>query len=233
MNVKDINDCEPLFDEQEYSVEVMENTANNTFINLKLHAKDGDATSVFNNVIYEISSNDPFRIDRDTGEIFVYLDQGQSLDYESEQNQFIVFVYAKDGRGKQSNAEVTIKLLDQNDNPPQIISNLEQNLLNNQTGIVLKLEASDKDSGDNGKVKFLMEPSNEYIELKQNGDLTIVKSLEQVFQTFKFNLTLTDSGNPPMSTTEELSLNILDVNDKAPQFTKPSGPIYILEVISN
>ncbi len=103
IKVNDVNDNEPVFEDSDYSTKVPELTPDGTSLNISVHATDKDATSLFNTVYYELpSSDDPFRIDRTSGELFVYLPDGQELDYESDSKTYTVLVVAKDGHKGQA-----------------------------------------------------------------------------------------------------------------------------------
>ena len=97
INVTDVNDCIPIFENDTYSVEIDENSPNGYEINLDISANDADISADFNtnSIRYEISNDVPFEIDPITGKISVKLLEGQSLDYESDTKSYKIYIYAK------------------------------------------------------------------------------------------------------------------------------------------
>ena len=97
INVTDVNDCIPIFENDTYLVEINENSPNGYEINLDISANDADISADFNtnSIRYEISNDVPFEIDPITGKLSVKLLEGQSLDYESDTKSYKIYIYAK------------------------------------------------------------------------------------------------------------------------------------------
>ncbi|KAL7858452.1 hypothetical protein AOLI_G00185540 [Acnodon oligacanthus] len=134
-------------------------------------------------------------------------------------------------------SRVIIKILDINDNKPDIEVTSLSNVIAEDTkpGTAISLiSVSDKDSGINGKVvcslsdgvPFELKPSfqdNMYsLEIKEKLDREMISHYDIV-------ITATDLGNPPLSSIKTLSVLVSDVNDNTPEFPQRSLDLYLQE----
>lgn len=109
----DVNDNAPVFEEQQYKLNVLENAPIGTQIG-EIEAKDKDY-GIFSEIEYTLSGFGAhyFKTDKNKGGIFV----ARELDYES-QKSYSLTLFAKDGGGKGTTTSVFIDVLDVNDNAP-------------------------------------------------------------------------------------------------------------------
>uniref|UniRef100_A0A667WHV7 Protocadherin 2 alpha a 15 n=1 Tax=Myripristis murdjan TaxID=586833 RepID=A0A667WHV7_9TELE len=123
---------------------------------------------------------------------------------------------------------VIIKVEDVNDNKPEIdVTSLSNTVVENaKPGTVISLiSLTDRDSGNNGKVVCRISENSPF-ELKpsfQENVYSIVTKgrLDREFLShFNISITATDCGQPPLSTTKTLSVEIADVNDNSPVFSQ-------------
>ncbi|XP_032076289.1 LOW QUALITY PROTEIN: uncharacterized protein LOC116510750 [Thamnophis elegans] len=234
INVTDANDNPPIFTQEIYTVNLRENLPVG-FLVLQLVASDKDEGSYaqiryyFSNI--PLSANKKFRLDSTSGMIFLV----QPLDFE-ESSEYVMTVAAKDGGGSMTHCKVEIKVLDENDNVPEIItvSVFSPILEDSQSGTVTALiNVHDRDAGDNGEVTcylqnnlpFKILPSSKnYYKLMTDRPLDREKASQ-------YNITITaiDKGSPPLSANKTILLQISDINDNAPAFEKASYSIYVPE----
>ena len=60
------------------------------------------------------------------------------------------------------------------------------------------------------------------------GVLTLVSGVDyETEDYFEFKVTVTDSGNPPLSDTATVNVTIIDNNDNSPIFQMPSSPFIV------
>uniref|UniRef100_A0A8P4KE92 Cadherin domain-containing protein n=1 Tax=Dicentrarchus labrax TaxID=13489 RepID=A0A8P4KE92_DICLA len=237
INVLDINDNFPVFNENEYKVSLKENSTKGTFV-IKLTATDAD-DGLNGEVKYSFGSRTPdyvlstFEINDITGEIVL---KG-ALDYESSKS-YLIDVTAKD-KGTpemEGNCRVQLDVEDINDNAPDIVLTSKPSPVREDSPsgtVVALISARDLDSGDNGKVTlrlpkrspFTLKPSfsNNY-ELVTSGPLD-----RETFSEYNIEITATDSGSPPLSSTKIIPVSISDVNDNPPVFSQPSYNVYLKE----
>ncbi|XP_036424414.1 LOW QUALITY PROTEIN: protocadherin Fat 2 [Colossoma macropomum] len=99
---------------------------------------------------------------------------------------------------------------------------------------ILHFQATDNDSGFNGKLVYAISSGNEdgCFSIDMNtGDLKIVCTLDRETKEFYIlNVTVYDLGAPQISAWKFLAVNILDVNDNPPLFSQPR---YVLNIPEN
>ncbi|XP_040904740.1 protocadherin alpha-8-like [Toxotes jaculatrix] len=123
-----------------------------------------------------------------------------------------------------------INILDVNDNYPsfstgsQTIEIAESTLPGSK---FLLLSAYDADVGKNGISTYKLN-QNDHFSLSVNkgesvsAELVLQKALDREKQpVIKLTLTAVDGGTPPKSGTSQIIINVLDINDNIPLFTKP------------
>ncbi|KAM8732229.1 protocadherin alpha-8-like isoform 22-T22 [Acanthopagrus schlegelii] len=236
--VLDSNDNHPIFSQEVYSVTMPENVAADTSV-ITVKATDvdegtnGEIEFFFGSEL-DRKIYDMFSLDKDTGEIRV---KGE-IDYERV-DVFKLDVHASDkGQPPMStDCRVIIKVLDKNDNKPQIEVTSLSNMVSEDSkpGTVVSLiSITDQDAGLNGKVicslsqntPFDLKPSfqdNMYsLVLKQHLDRESVSH-------YDITITATDCGQPPLSTFKTLSIDVSDVNDNVPQFPHNPIDLYLVE----
>lgn len=174
-------------------------------------------------------------IDRNTGIIFV---KGP-VDRE-DVSLLKFYVQAKDNgpQSKSSKVQVTITVKDRNDNPPLIrirgfalvahedgIANISEDM---PVGTPVALvEVTDRDEGENavvtcvvaGDVPFqLRSASDTGSRRKYFLQTTTPLDYERV-KEYRIEIVAVDSGNPALSSTNSLKVQVTDVNDNAPVFS--------------
>ncbi|XP_036431466.1 protocadherin alpha-7-like [Colossoma macropomum] len=238
VNVLDSNDNRPVFSQDTYSVTIQENVPKGTVV-IKLNASDLDE-GMNGDIEYSFVRNlkrkvyDLFDLDHISGEIRV---KGE-VDFEDTE-VYKLDVQAAD-RGQPPltvECRVIIKVLDVNDNKPEIEITSLSNLVPEDTkpGTVISLiSVTDKDSGLNGKVLCKLS-DNVPFELKpsiQENMYSLVTKLNldrETRDTFEITITATDLGERPLSTFKTLSVQISDINDNYPEFPKKSMELYMME----
>ncbi|XP_059030813.1 protocadherin beta-6 isoform X1 [Mustela lutreola] len=230
--VLDINDNAPEFAQELYEAQIPENNSLGSLI-ITVSARDLDAGS-FGEVSYALFQvddiNQPFEINAITGEIRLR----KTLDFEEFQS-YHLDIEATDGGGLSGKCSLVIKVLDVNDNPPQLtmsslISPIPENL---PEIIVAVFSVSDADSGQNQQVicsiddnlPFLLRPSVEnFYTLVTEGALDRESQAE-----YNITITVTDLGTPRLKTQHNLTVTVSDVNDNAPTFSQTTYTLRVRE----
>ncbi|XP_039670082.1 protocadherin alpha-3-like [Perca fluviatilis] len=133
---------------------------------------------------------------------------------------------------------VAVEVLDINDHSPSFPENNKRLEISESTlpGTRFQLHAAlDPDGGVNSVQQYRLSPNNNFrLEVKDSGKdgkvpvLQIQSPLDrETSSSHKLLLTAMDGGKPPKSGTMEISIDILDVNDNAPVFTKD---VYSVEI---
>ncbi|KAM8764477.1 protocadherin beta-4 [Rhynchonycteris naso] len=231
--VMDVNDNAPEFVHTPYEVQVLENSPLGSPI-LTVSARDIDAGN-FGRVSYGLFQasdeiKQTFSINEVTGEILLT----KKLDFEQIKS-YHVEIEATDGGGLSGKCTVVIKVVDVNDNVPELtISSLTSSIPENAPEAVVSIfRIRDRDSGDNGKmicsipdnVPFVLKPT-----FKNFYTLVTESPLDRERQAeYNITITVTDKGTPRLKTQHNITLLVSDVNDNAPAFTKTSYTFFIPE----
>ncbi|XP_038867660.1 protocadherin alpha-3-like [Salvelinus namaycush] len=236
--VLDSNDNRPVFSQDTYNVRIQENVGVGTVV-IRVNATDPDEGSnsevefslgkTLRRKVYDI-----FELDRLTGDIRV---KGE-VDFEDTE-VYKLDVQASDKGQPPLTVEcrVIIKIIDINDNEPDIdVTSLSNTVSeDSKPGTVISLiSVTDKDSGINGKVissiseniPFDLKPS-----YKENVYSIVTKGRldRELVSHYDITITATDCGQPPLSTFKTLSVQISDVNDNSPEFSKKPLELYLVE----
>ncbi|XP_048371970.1 protocadherin gamma-B1-like [Sphaerodactylus townsendi] len=234
VNVTDANDNPPIFTQDIYKVSLPEKTPVGSLV-LQVVASDNDEGS-YAQIGYHFSnlpanSRKLFSLDPIKGTISLQ----STLDFE-ETKEYTMTVAAKDGGGLVTHCNIEIRVLDENDNSPEVtlVSLFSPVPEDSFPGTLIALiNVNDRDTGDNGKVTCslqdhlpfkILASSNNYYKIQTDGPLDREKSSE-----YNITITATDKGNPPLSTHKTISLLISDINDNYPSFEKSSYTVYVPE----
>nr|XP_019933745.1 PREDICTED: protocadherin gamma-A3-like [Paralichthys olivaceus] len=234
INVLDINDNSPVFNQSIYKGSVIENAPKGTPI-VTVNASDADS-GLNGRVTYFFSKSkagiaDLFDIDEATGRIYV----AKEIDYENDKK--IEFrVEAKDQGGLTDSSKVEIEVIDVNDNAPVInvmsftSSVSEDSPAGTTIGII---NVKDVDSGENGQIRCMIEGSVPF-KIKSNVRnyyALITDALLDREHLSEWNITViaSDAGSPPLSTKRMFYLKVSDVNDNAPVFPRGLYSAFIAE----
>ncbi|XP_029918237.1 protocadherin beta-16-like isoform X17 [Myripristis murdjan] len=127
---------------------------------------------------------------------------------------------------------ITVEITDINDNAPSFASTEKRFEISESVVIGSKFvleKAIDADIGLNDLQSYSLNPKDNFI-LKLENQIDGSKKVEMVLQKpldrenqeqISLLLTGTDGGEPQMSGTMQIYVNVLDANDNAPVFTKP------------
>lgn len=177
------------------------------------------------------------RIDRSTGIIYV---KGPLDREEISSLSFYVVARDKGPQPKSSKTFVTIEVTDQNDNAPAVeirgiglvthsegVANISEDM---PVGTAVALvQVSDKDEGENavvtcvvaGDVPFQLRPaSDSSSDNKRKYFLQTTTPLDyERVRDYRVEIVAVDSGNPALSSTNSLKVQVNDVNDNSPIFS--------------
>uniref|UniRef100_A0A8C8S8B6 Cadherin domain-containing protein n=1 Tax=Pelusios castaneus TaxID=367368 RepID=A0A8C8S8B6_9SAUR len=238
VEVLDVNDNAPVFNQSVYKIRLLENAANGTLV-IKLNATDMD-DGINKDIIYSIrsaiapSESAMFSLVPHTGEIRV---KGE-LDCE-DANLYEIRIQATD-RGNPPMAgqcTIVVQVLDVNDNAPELaVTSLSLPVPEDAPPgtVVALISVSDRDSGDNGKVTCSIAPHGPFqlvSTFKNYHSLVLAEAVDRE-RVSEYHLVVTarDGGVPSLSATSSIWVPIADVNDNAPAFPQP---VYTVSVKEN
>uniref|UniRef100_H3ASY9 Cadherin-5 n=1 Tax=Latimeria chalumnae TaxID=7897 RepID=H3ASY9_LATCH len=215
VNIKVLDaDEPPVFTAPFYRFEAYEDAPLRTVLGF-VSAKDPDATR--NSVRYSLGRS------TDREPFFQVLSNGNILSvkpFDRETNAWHnITVTANEiaPNGQKSDVTVTIKILDRNDNPPELATNPEINICENvaEGTVIQTISAVDKDEMAPGvNFGFSLSKEENNFTLKDNQDNTaeiIIKRAgfsHQEHTRYFLPVIITDNGTPLLSSTTTLSITV-------------------------
>ncbi|KAH9507815.1 Protocadherin-11 Y-linked [Bulinus truncatus] len=139
-------------------------------------------------------------------------------------------------------ANFLVEVQDENDNPPLFDSvvytaDVTEGPVNIDNSVILRVHASDRDIGPNAQITYrLSDRTDTDFGISRDGELYVARARgldrEDKVKGPRRELTLLaiDGGNPALTATSTVVVNIRDVNDNAPKF---SEPVYYFNVPEN
>ncbi|XP_071194259.1 protocadherin gamma-C5-like isoform X28 [Salvelinus alpinus] len=236
VEVQDINDNGPIFLSTERVLNVAESTTSGARF-LLTSAKDPDVGS--NSLSsYKLNKNDFFSLNVKTNKDGTKIPElllQKALDREKQAVHHLVLTAIDGGNPARSGTtEVTVQVLDINDNAPIFEKSLyECSLLENspKSTVVIIVKAGDTDEGANGVMQYTFaEQTPDFIHEmfsidSESGQITVTGNLDyEESHTYEFNVRATDKGIPAMEGHCSIRVEILDVNDNAPEIVLTSSP---------
>nr|CAB3229294.1 cadherin-23-like [Phallusia mammillata] len=228
INVEDINDNYPQFQSNLPSPSVPENQRINNIALLEAFDADSFPNNVLSYSIEESDFSQYFSIET-INEKRGILSLTESLDFELIPGGRIdLTVAATDAGFLRTTAPLVVTVLDENDNRPEFVEVANFTVTENIGGGILigSVEARDKDAGNNGHVSYYVtrgqEKFNTVFRLNEKtGEITTKPGTSPDYETESssdITVTAEDGGNPPLSSSVPLRIEINDVNDNAPKF---------------
>ncbi|XP_070693462.1 protocadherin alpha-8-like [Pempheris klunzingeri] len=228
VEITDANDHVPTFVEKEKVIEIAENTLPGARFQVP-GARDPDAG--INSVQrYKLSQNDHFQLEiRDRGEDKIpFLVLQRHLDREQKANHSLILTAIDGGTpAKSANLNITIKVLDINDNRPTFMKEVYSVILQENVAldtVVIKVQATDVDEGTNGDVEYSFggDINSKVLELfsldRNTGEIRVNGQIDyETAGVFKLDVQASDKGQPPMTTDCRVIIKIQDVNDNEPE----------------
>ena len=220
IKVKDVNDDPPVFQKDKYSFHIEENSTVSSLVGMVLaNSYDQGSGGIVSYFIKTVDAQQFFYIN-DSGAIFTNV----KLDHEI-QSIYELLVEAKD-HGTPSlfgYVNVTVTVIDINDNFPvwkDDYSHCIEVEENYPAGDKVHIfNASDKDSGLNGKVTYsiVSGPDKVFHLDSETGYLSLNMPIdyEQV-QLYQFTVNASDSGKPVLWSLLNFNICVIDVNDHVP-----------------
>ncbi|XP_056373077.1 protocadherin gamma-C5-like isoform X14 [Hyla sarda] len=226
LRVSDINDNAPVFTQSTYNAFIKENSDPGTLL-CTVSATDLDE-GVNSDLVYSIVES---HIDGSSVSSFVYIHSNdgniytqRSFDYERIQVLQITIKVEDSGSPQlSSTVPVFIFILDTNDHPPTLLypehseDLIVQERIPKSTSagyLVTKLSAVDLDSGHNAWLVFtLIDPINysSFQVSKHTGEVRTVRGLQETENIEQqLVISISDQGNPPLSTTVTVLVSIAD-----------------------
>ncbi|KAF4118312.1 hypothetical protein G5714_000363 [Onychostoma macrolepis] len=221
VTIEDVNDNPPKFDQDEYTVSILENSPQDQFV-LQITVTDLDLGGFSKG--HFIMYSDTFVINNQG---VISLRSNATLDRETIDN-YIIEVIAVDQPvdGLSSTAQVNITVLDVNDNNPQFLPlpdriEIQEGVYTpSSPGEVCVISATDSDIGENGRVTMNVSSHSELFSFREDGTLLAIEELDRETQdTYDVVIVAMDNAIPHRNNITTVRISITDVNDNAPVFS--------------
>ena len=204
--ILDENDEPPVFTQSSYSFGVFENQDPDTEVGV-VYAEDSDSPP-YDKVEYLLFADDPvyadvFSINKESGQIYT----NEVLDRETQYEYYLEVTALNRGEyNLQTSASVTVYVADENDNfpifdfPSHTNHTVEISNMVPVGHVVARIRGQDMDTGNNGKLDFIINQGNEdgIFELDdKTGAVTTNVLLDRIeFRIYNLTVELRDRGNP-------------------------------------
>ncbi|XP_067306295.1 protocadherin Fat 3a isoform X1 [Pseudorasbora parva] len=230
----DVNDSPPMFSMPHYTTSVYENTATKALLT-RIQAIDPDL-GVNRKVVYSLvdSADGFFSIDKSSG--IVVLER--LLDREVQSSYHITVRASDQGVPVHlsSLTNITITVMDINDNPPvferrDYLATLPEDVAVGTE--VVQVYAASKDIGTNADIYYNIRSGNQQGHFTINintGAISVSRPLDfESCKDYFLTVEATDGGTPPLSAVTMVNINLTDVNDNAPMFSRDAYSVSISE----
>ncbi|XP_047209453.1 protocadherin alpha-3-like isoform X4 [Girardinichthys multiradiatus] len=233
VTIKDINDNEPVFSEPLQAIDVPENTLPGVKFGL-IEASDLDVGK--NSVhTYKLSSNDYFSLEIHKAGDSVSAELVLEKPLDRERDSVIkLTLTAVDGGNppKSGTSEIIVTVLDINDNHPVFSRSfykiqIPENVPTGTTAMVLN--ATDADKALNSEIEYSLRKKGQdhILDLFQidskTGSILVKGNIDyEETPAFEIHAQASDKGQPPMSAHCKVLVEVLDLNDNAPEITVTS-----------
>ncbi|XP_014187307.2 protocadherin gamma-C3-like, partial [Haplochromis burtoni] len=232
INVLDVNDNSPSFLSTSQTINITESTAVGTKFLLK-RAHDGDVGKNSINT-YKLSQNEHFSLNTlKGGSITVELVLQKVLDREKQSVIKLILIALDAGTpAKSGSMTIIVNVLDINDNPPVFSQMLYKVSIHENVNIgtsIITLNATDLDDGKNGQISYYFMEIDEGKQTdvfsidEQTGTVTNKRNIDfEENNAFELRVQASDGASSPMSSHAKLLVEVLDVNDNAPEISVTS-----------
>ncbi|XP_046612201.1 cadherin-23 isoform X1 [Neodiprion virginianus] len=237
--IEDENDNNPKFRRPFYRRSVTENSKNGVGI-ANIVADDADKNR---SISYSLEGPKEIielvHLDAETGEVVV----ANKIDRELYSWLNLTVKATDSGIPPRSSlAEVYVQVLDENDNNPYFVSEVNNLTVREDAAVgteIAVIDAMDSDSGDFGRVTYLldrMSSQGKFAINSETGSLTVADALDwetrssyslviEAWDNYQFGYTAGESRNA----FKQIHVSVLDVNDNSPTVEVPESCVSISE----
>ncbi|XP_049324652.1 protocadherin alpha-2 isoform X17 [Astyanax mexicanus] len=228
IKILDTNDHSPVFPGKSQLIRVAESA----LVGSKFPLLGADDPDIGINSIssYKLSQNTFFNL-----EVHTDADQGpsaelvllKSLDRERQATFRLVLTAVDGGRPPRSGTtEIHVVVLDANDNAPVFSKSLYKVLVSEDVALgtsVLKLNATDLDEGINSELLYSFKQGQKGISDKftidpGTGEISVIGELDyESTSAYEIRVEARDGGSTPLASHCKVLVEVVDVNDNAPE----------------
>ncbi|XP_042370490.1 protocadherin gamma-C4-like, partial [Plectropomus leopardus] len=241
VEIKDVNDNAPSFLKRDHIIEIAESTV----VGVRFPLESAEDPDVGSNGLktYTLSKDDCFTLkvkEIENGRKIPELVLNKSLDREKKAIHNLFLIAMDGGNPVQSGtSKITVNVLDNNDNVP-IFENTSYKIAvqeNSSNGsFVIATKATDIDEGPNGEIEYSLGVHTPPSVLSLfridavTGEIFLKNQLDHETQaSYRIDISAKDKGLPKMEGHCSVQVDVLDVNDNAPEIVLTSKPTSVAE----
>ncbi|XP_023845415.2 protocadherin gamma-C3-like, partial [Salvelinus sp. IW2-2015] len=229
VEVLDVNDHSPSFPDKEKRLEISESVLPG--VRFQLQAAFDPDSGQYSVQQYKLSHNEHFRLeikDRGKDAKTPVLNLLKPLDRENTGSHRLLLTAIDGGKPPRSGTiEIIVDVLDVNDNMPVFTKESYTAKLNENSPIgskVVQVNATDLDEGSNGEVVYsfgnnVNRKLRELFDVDINtGEITVKGRIDfEIEDSYDIDIQASDKGSAPFKTDKSVIVNIVDLNDNAPE----------------
>lgn len=233
IQVLNINDVPPEFEEAMYRANVSEDSAIGTPITT-MHAISKEAGhEEFTYAILAGPDSAMFAIDKKTGAVTLQT----NLDYETRKS-YSLTIQARDVGPPVLSATTSLSIVvtDANDHAPKFRQDVYRAKVDENSALdafVLQVFAIDLDSGSNRDIRYRIVKGNEAGKFEIDHMTGVISTAAHIDHEVESRYSLTvqaeDEGEPPLSSETQVRVDINDVNDNPPEFSHTNFTVIVSE----
>ncbi|XP_071760935.2 protocadherin alpha-2-like [Centroberyx gerrardi] len=231
VNIVDLNDNAPLFLEQNHVFNISESSSTGERYPLPI-AQDADTGS--NSIkSYKLSPNEHFSLDvQSSGEqsVSAELVLQKALDREKQAVIKLTLTAVDGGKPPRSGTlQILVNVIDVNDNTPSFSKSLYKVRVNENVSLgttILKLNASDLDEGPHSDIRYSfmkrgnVDSAEKFIVDSESGEIIVRANLDyEEITAYELRIQGTDQGASPRSGYSKVLIEVVDINDNAPEIS--------------
>ena len=209
----------PSFASATCSANVTEASSPGTLVT-RLTATDPDF-GIKGAVIYTIQrERSKFRISNTTGDVFTDV---PSAELTIRPRPLFSIITARDGDGNAAFCRFEVTVIDINNHAPQFLTSSYEVTVRdtiNAREEILRVIADDEDEGSNAEIRYDILPNTTIFSIDDKGNIYAKPSLLNVTKAKQhvFQVQATDNGQPSLSSTTTVVVNVTDLPNDAPLF---------------
>ena len=234
VQVETANETRPRFNRTMFNTDIYESAFSPTVIFRGEEIMNEFINPLEDRVVFSlqpnVDNNGAFIIDSDTASITLV--DSELLDFEQTM-QYTLTIEAIVNSEPADFAFVFINILDSNDNAPRFPRSIYNGSVpeNEPPGTpILRVDASDRDSGDNSLIRYTIQGDRSlaFSIDPDNGTITTTRRFDrETFSRYTIVVLATDMGAPPMTGITTVTVDVLDSNDSPPSFV---NDVYIVSI---
>ncbi|XP_058148651.1 protocadherin Fat 2 [Dasypus novemcinctus] len=221
VNITDVNEHQPRFPQDRYSVRVLENAiVGDIILTVSATDEDGPLNSAINYSLIQGNQLGHFTVHPKKGELQV----AKALDWEQTSTYSLRLRATDSGQPPlHEDTDITIQVVDVNDNPPRFFQLNYSTTVQENSPIgsrILQLILSDPDSPENGPpYSFRITKGNigSAFRVTPDGWLVTSAGLSRMAQEwYQLQIEVSDSGTPPLSSLTSVSVHVTEQSHYPP-----------------